>query len=76
MKLYLIGMLEMSEKHNKIKIEEHRVKVGNREAGGVTTVPRSYAPRSTFRTCPSFSSMTSLTFYDLLPLTHANDFTC
>jgi len=34
MKLYLIGMLEMSEKHNKIKIEEHRVKVGNREAGG------------------------------------------
>ncbi len=32
----------------------------------VTTVPRSYVSRSTFRTCPSFSSMTSLTFYDLL----------
>src|SRR6266550_6183915 len=30
----------------------------------VTTVPRSYVSRSTFRTCPSFSSMTSLTFYD------------
>src|SRR6266550_1822839 len=37
----------------------------------VTTVPRSYVFRSTFRTCPSFSSMTSLTFHDLLPLTHA-----
>src|SRR6266550_2376197 len=41
---------------------------------GVTTVPRSYISRSTFRICPSFSSMTSLTFYDLLLLTHAYDF--
>src|SRR6266567_6201560 len=44
------------------------------ERGYVTTVPRSYVSRSTFRICPSFSSMTSLTFYDLLPLTHAYDF--
>ncbi len=53
----------------------------------VTTVPRSYVSRCTFRTCPSFSSMTSFTFYDLLSLTHVynfhmltishvNDFTC
>src|SRR6266567_9560262 len=41
---------------------------------GVTTVPRSYVFRSTFRICPSFSSMTSSTFYDLLSLTHAYDF--
>src|SRR6266576_79303 len=40
----------------------------------VTTVPRSYVSRSTFRICLSFSSMMSLTFYDLLPLTHAYDF--
>src|SRR6266550_9470905 len=40
----------------------------------VTTVPCSYVSRSTFRTCPSFPSMTSLTFYDLPPLTHAYDF--
>ncbi len=39
--------------------------------GIVTTVPHSYVSRSTFRICPSFSFMTSLTFYDLLPLTHA-----
>ncbi len=40
----------------------------------VTTVPRSYISRMTFRICPSFSSMTSSTFYELLPLTHAYDF--
>src|SRR6266576_4651002 len=40
----------------------------------VTIVPRSYVSRSTFRTCLSFSSMTSSTFYHLLPLTHAYDF--
>src|SRR6266550_9426929 len=44
------------------------------EVISVTTVSRSYVSRSTFRTCPSFSSMTSLTFYDLLPLTHVYDF--
>src|SRR6266550_840765 len=43
--------------------------------GAVTTVPRSYVFRSTFRICPSFSSM-SLTFYDLPSKSHANDFTC
>ncbi len=42
----------------------------------VTTVPRSYVSRSIFRICPSFSSMTFLTFHDLLSLTHVNDFTC
>src|SRR6266576_3849061 len=46
----------------------------NTPAPPVTTVPRSYVSCSIFRTCPSFSSMTSLTFYDLLPLTHAYDF--
>src|SRR6266550_7246032 len=40
----------------------------------VTTVPRSYVSCSTFRTCPSFSSTTSSTFYDLPSLTHAYDF--
>src|SRR6266550_2196233 len=40
----------------------------------VTAVPRSYVFRSTFCTCPSFSSMTSSTFCDLLPLTHAYNF--
>ncbi len=40
----------------------------------VTTVPRSYISRLTFRICPSFSSMTPLTFYNLLSLTHAYDF--
>src|SRR6266550_6744325 len=40
----------------------------------VTTVPRSYISRLTFRICPSFSSMTSSTFYDFLSLTHAYDF--
>ena len=40
----------------------------------VTTIPRSYVSCSLFRICPSFSSVTSSTFYDLLSLTHAYDF--
>ncbi len=40
----------------------------------VTTVPRSYVSRLIFCICPSFSSMTLSTFYDLLWLTHAYNF--
>src|SRR6266550_638352 len=74
--MYMTNHLSViiSQKYSFIIVWNIDGELHNPKSMTVTTVPRSYVSRSTFRTCPSFSSMTSLTFYDLLLLTHAYDF--
>src|SRR6266576_2050816 len=70
---YMVNSPKNVETFGKLGIQYSPCFLSFSQNVSVTTVPRSYISHFVVPYMPVFSSMTTLTFHDLLPLTHAYD---